>query len=80
MTIRIGAWTRPMAGGPGRSWWVRPGLGIVDWRYQFGVLRDHGFAGPCLFETLPGATIEEIDAAAIAARCHFEDLFESMTP
>jgi sugar phosphate isomerase/epimerase len=68
---------RPMAGGPGRSWWVRPGLGIVDWRYQFGILRAHGFSGPCLFETLPGATLEEVDSAAVAARRHFKELLAS---
>ena len=42
------------------------------------LLRDHGFSGPCLIETLPGDTVEEIDAAAVATRRHFEALFASL--
>ncbi|MBI3973436.1 MAG: sugar phosphate isomerase/epimerase [Chloroflexi bacterium] len=69
---RVGVWN------PGGSWSVRPGLGRVDWRYHFTVLRDHGFSGPCLIETLPGDTLEEIDAAAVATRRYFEDLFATL--
>lgn len=66
---RAGVWN------PGGSWLVRPGLGRVDWRLHFTVLRDAGFAGPCLFETLPGESVAAIDAAAVETRAYFEDLF-----
>ncbi|MGH2369634.1 MAG: TIM barrel protein, partial [Chloroflexota bacterium] len=71
-TERTGRWNT------GRSWSVPPGLGRVNWRYQFGVLREHGFSGPCLIETLPGETIDAIDAAAVDTKRHFEDLFASL--
>jgi sugar phosphate isomerase/epimerase len=55
---------------------VLPGRGRVDWRLLFTVLRDVGFAGPCLLETLPGTAPEEIDAAAVESRRFFADLLE----
>lgn len=63
---------------PGQERPVRPGLGGVDWRYHFTVLRDHGFSGPCLIETLPGETVAAINAAAVDTRRYFEDLFASL--
>jgi sugar phosphate isomerase/epimerase len=63
---------------PGQPSPVRPGLGRVDWRFHFTVLRDAGFAGPCLFETLPGTTPEEVDAAAVESRAYFQELIASV--
>lgn len=44
---------------------VTPGDGDVDFPAVFRILRDHGFRGPCLVETLAArTTIEEVDAEA----------------
>jgi sugar phosphate isomerase/epimerase len=57
---------------------VLPGRGRVDWRHLFTVLRDAGFSGPCLFETLPGTTLEELAGAAVESRRFFDDLCDSI--
>lgn len=58
---------------------VTPGDGDVDFPAVFRILRDHGFHGPCLVETLAARqTIEEVDAEAKRAHRFLREVLDAL--
>ena len=58
---------------------VTPGDGDVDFRAVFRILRDHGFAGPCVVETLAKRpTPDEIDAEAKRAYAFLSEIIAGL--
>ena len=78
-------------GGQGGSVTVTPGDGDVDFPAVFRILNDHGFAGPCLVETLGAGgstsagdsragedTLAAVNREAVRAHRYLEDLLGSI--
>lgn len=58
---------------------VTPGDGDVDFGQVFRILRDHGFQGPCVVETLArGDTADAVDAEARRAYQFLTDLLATL--
>lgn len=58
---------------------VTPGDGDVDFSQVFRILRDHGFQGPCIVETLArGDTADAVDAEARRAYQFLTDLLSAL--
>ena len=58
---------------------VTPGQGEIDFRTIFGVLRDHGFAGPAVVETLGTSSApEDVDHQATQAYHFLASLLASL--
>ena len=53
--------------GPEKSVTITPGTGEVDFRRVYAALREAGFSGPNIIETLAGETPEQVDAEARTA-------------
>jgi len=57
---------------------VTPGDGEVDFPAVFRILKEHGFSGPCIVETLGGTTLEEVNQEAKRAYRYLTGLLASL--
>jgi sugar phosphate isomerase/epimerase len=57
---------------------VQPGHGDVDFRGLFAILRDAGFSGPALVETLAEGTLEDVNRQARETVAYLRDLLAEM--
>jgi len=58
---------------------VTPGDGDVDFPTVFRILRDHGFSGPCVVETLAARdTVEEVDNEAKRAYRYLNEVLAAL--
>jgi len=64
--------------GEDRTVMITPGEGEVDFTEVFRILRDAGFSGPCIVETLGGGTPEEVDAEAKKAVAFLEEILSAL--